>query len=1374
MGTFQCLLWTLFCLGLSGSFGVSADNGYVNLLKPRGDVNGTVFHMEMSMTGGVYNSGYENNAKAIFRFHIVPYGSDKVYILANIVNSYLQNGKKSDPAIDFPINENVGFILTSSGKIVVNKNEPKRNTNWVKIISNFLIFDYEKFNEIKSIDRSIYTVEQPTIYGKCKIRSMGALTESKDIIIKQFFDPKYCDAFKPRVFSDVETLRSVGDLTINNYREYSLVKRKGSYVLDSLQTDQKILWKPSNGKSLTHFFRTTYKFTFVEEAPLSLDDTDFDFSSERNLTLSTLTSANDYFEQEKNFHRLEFMHEQKKELLVEQIKKGLKDIVNIWNKHPISSIGFNQPAAKELTRTSALMEYLTYEQFLAIWESLKEEGADDLLNAFYKVSPIPGTEASVLFTKKLITEKFIDKELGEKMLSKLASSIRKPTLGTLTALKELEGTKTNVALMTYSSVLGTAYKEFSHSEKVKELFEEAKKEYYDKIEFYIQNGAIKNADELRIYIFALGNLRTISLNEPKAESLMKEISEIDDELYLRLLMAFEKTTPTQYLFEVVVKILREAARSPELKAYAIKIAITRLPTPEHFEIVARIMDAQTNNELYNLYEACVRGLVKTGDLPESVLLWLGHREPMSRSTGILYYNPNDVFMGTSVMGYILYNDVTWVPKSIFFNVYQNFDGKAHKVYAVYVRLFNVDKLTSFFLQSDKESSEEEFTYELTIYKGSKVIFFERKKINFASLMNDVIQFMRDFSLLPFKMDIGDIYQHLNFDYFIPTDTGKNLHLYFNVPWMFSAKVNSLKISEESVNINALASLNFTAQSTTGMHMYHPHIKALQGSRELSSVHMTQQISFKLYHDQRHGVDFAIALTENLTPLYGVRFQKNTVVFLNPIGEWTKPFTTNENFKDQVLIDMGRNEKDLLLWHTDIGAKHHIQLVDYTAPPGNLEFPQSVSELLNKKPYSEFNHLSTVEFWMSHLSYVTWNFLAHSAYSYNLKHTLEPCHLFPVKKYVVHIGNDYLLLKFQDKDDKLIVSYKFNTVNGFAQFFRQGPGLESSAFCFDKTIDEIDKSEFQFYYGTYSGNIMECPKDQFQMIFRKTSEFSPNQIEYRNDKYRTYSECIHNSPFLQFREPTNSYRCAEAATKLGATTIDISYKNPPKNFEKHWEWWLNWMFRMYNAVATENIPGKLPGELTLRAVHAMSSPYFDVDVFHHDEKYSLKVDADGVISPNFAISRQALLMEYFRQSPLCTVVTSERKLQSSRHFLHTTNPDTWEEYAKIKNVVVSGKKVSQDKLALMIQHDNQTITVYPTTVATSLDKYEIRIGENNLDVLPMVWNKNQIRFIRVLDTLFFTTDPKEDAYSFTVGYNGESITIVGTNLGNYNSGNCFKL
>lgn len=170
------------------------------------------------------------------------------------------------------------FILTSEGKIIVRKNESIKRLRIFKSVANFLIFDHSTFFKHAKEEKSVYSVNLPTIYGQCKIQSISALTGKENSIVEQFFDPRTCEDFVPTVFSNVESAKDIKGLSINNYRKYYLHKKDQSYFLDELETNQKILYTPSSGKSLTHFLYITYRMTFIEEAALSLDDTDYDFS----------------------------------------------------------------------------------------------------------------------------------------------------------------------------------------------------------------------------------------------------------------------------------------------------------------------------------------------------------------------------------------------------------------------------------------------------------------------------------------------------------------------------------------------------------------------------------------------------------------------------------------------------------------------------------------------------------------------------------------------------------------------------------------------------------------------------------------------------------------------------------------------------------------------------------------------------------------------------------------------------------------------------------------------------------------------------------------------------------------------------------------
>uniref|UniRef100_A0A1B0CUX3 Vitellogenin domain-containing protein n=1 Tax=Lutzomyia longipalpis TaxID=7200 RepID=A0A1B0CUX3_LUTLO len=152
---------------------------------------------------------------------------DKIYISIEMKELKVQNGEIVEPPLDYlvniPKNNPIDFILTSSGKIILRKNEATMNWNFYKTISNFLLFDSASFNKVKKDERGAFTVSMPTIYGNCDIESLTQQTGWSTYVVEQFFDPTTCTNFNDFSFSDTT---DDGYSTLNIF--YNLIPLTGS------------------------------------------------------------------------------------------------------------------------------------------------------------------------------------------------------------------------------------------------------------------------------------------------------------------------------------------------------------------------------------------------------------------------------------------------------------------------------------------------------------------------------------------------------------------------------------------------------------------------------------------------------------------------------------------------------------------------------------------------------------------------------------------------------------------------------------------------------------------------------------------------------------------------------------------------------------------------------------------------------------------------------------------------------------------------------------------------------------------------------------------------------------------------------------------
>lgn len=71
MESFRSLLVVLL-LSLSVPYIVNAEYDYVEILKPRGELNGTTFDVDVDISSGILNTEYESRSVGKFRLKVVP------------------------------------------------------------------------------------------------------------------------------------------------------------------------------------------------------------------------------------------------------------------------------------------------------------------------------------------------------------------------------------------------------------------------------------------------------------------------------------------------------------------------------------------------------------------------------------------------------------------------------------------------------------------------------------------------------------------------------------------------------------------------------------------------------------------------------------------------------------------------------------------------------------------------------------------------------------------------------------------------------------------------------------------------------------------------------------------------------------------------------------------------------------------------------------------------------------------------------------------------------------------------------------------------------------------------------------------------------
>ncbi|GAB0090848.1 Vitellogenin domain-containing protein [Sergentomyia squamirostris] len=1350
------------------------------------EYNAAIYEWETITRSGVYKSGHENEYKQRFRTEIVPYHNDSIYVSIRSL-TYLEstvttvNGKKrsEELKLDVPTSKNVfEFILNDQGKIFLKKNESETATRFVKNLASYLIFDYDKYDQRKNDLKWIYNVDQPTIYGFCYMRNIATFGTDGSRIVEQTFDPRDCSNFHPTVLSDVETVKEIRGLTINNYRKYTHYKRDiGGYFLDRVETSQKIHWRPTNKKSLTHFLEINHNIIFLAAVNNTFDDTDFDFNTPLNMEISKTNNFKRDFEDDKSLQNSEFLHNQNSEALLRDIKSIMEQVAVIWKEPSVLGSDYSYFHSQELTKSIDLLCYANYEQLVILWEDFKKDTSEEgvrILNAYYRILPLVGTEGSVLFVRKLILDKDVSTEVAENMLTKLAGSIRLPSVKVLEAMKDIwSTTNTDTSLLAYYSTIGTALQDYPDTEKVKNLVNASKTIAID-----IINDSLTDYKKVRLVLWALANLRCISLEDEVILDLKNKLTKTNQDLLLYMLIAFERTTPNGFLFDQMLEILQDPQYNYVIKAAAVGISLTYLPSMKHFEVLARLMDTEKNYELYNFFESAVRSLLKLHQLPDEASNWLRHREAISRSTAFVLHSLEDYPMKITVLGFLFFNDTNQAFEAAYVKVYQNFDDKPVKQYSVLLRVSGLEKFNSLSFESIMEALNkgDKINYELTLFKNDRIVSCPMDTIDTKPYIMKYLNFFDgDFNFDSVIGQFGDIFQDWHFDYYFPTDYGHHVRIYYNIPWSIATKL-SLKsgIDKTDTRIHFLESFNYTAQSVHGMNLYRPEIDVQQGTRELSSLHLVEQIALIISSDRINGaIKFTIVPNDEITSLFELRTKKDTLLHFNKIGNEEikikdgKELLTNIDVYNKLIYI---NPNDQLLIHSDIGARIKARVYRYDAPVGMEEFPTTFSALMYQNPFTGFFNLGIGDWYITLLSYLNWNFLAYSAYLYNFKATMEPSDIFPIKKYHISMPKNIVNIDLLDKQDKLKVSYQFGDHGDFNQILRIGPGLESVGMCFRHTVNKPDRNVYQFFYGTKYGDLTECPMDQFHLTLETKSDFSADQIENRNSNIFSYEECLNPSIYLPARDTTNTLNCAKAATSLRDFTVNVNFKNPPKEFLTNLRQFWTWFQKTNGGIPSENNLRIIDqGDITAKFDFPLSTNKMNLEVFFSEVKYSFRNLPRIIIPDSIAFSELSEILEVFYPSTICTVVATEDLVKSTKHIYHNTT--SWTLYANS----VSVKKYGEEQLALKINLSTQNITVLPNeSEDESEDKYVISFGEDAVDEVPRHWNnKKKIRTFRILDTVFFVSDARYETDSFVVGYNGHSVMIVSESADDFKKGRCFR-
>ncbi|XP_055682420.1 uncharacterized protein LOC129789570 [Lutzomyia longipalpis] len=1374
-----------------GFIGVSAVSHHQlpfhHVLRSMSEDSFSVYNVTLTTKSGIVKSSFESKVEVLMKMIIRPYKNSTIHVRVEEEKGTATNENiyssppdelfdRIEPLQNF---KNFEFLLTQKGQLILRKDE--KDINARKAIASLLLFDWKALPE-KSKSYNFHFLR--AIYGDCYATT--SVKWDKELQIEQNYYPNHCYDFQKIAFNtdDANVAYKTEALHMKNHRKFYFSQNPGKYFLKKLEAKQYIFLSTGQSNDIEHFLHTFYDIQHDEEAEIATESPSeqlFDFASLHDIMITPLVDTLLVNESYKDV--VSFPDEGiTKEEMYQEIEGILKHVAGINEaeivQDPYSDI-VERTVNKGTTNALDYMKLFTTEDFSVIYQrALNNKENGKILETFLELLPLVGSPSATIFTTKLIMEPKLELN-REKMLSKLTESIRHINFEALDYLKRLTMMKDapSGAFLAYSAALFVLHKKIpdecvdsaTNSSNIKLPFGdcylwEKGLEYYNKGLYYFKERLTKSEDyaEQVEIIQALGNLQ-----DYKISFILSNYNTTNEDLMIHIMSAIAKTSfghqdIIHYFQDIIMQDL-----PTEVRAFALSLIIKKYRGNQslNFDMLARRLHEDKDHELYNMFVSSAQILIDQEELPWNANTVLGRMNPAARSRRFFWKPQGNAKNSFALGGHIIFDNKTRGFKQLQFEILQKSPYGAYKsVSSFLLRASDVALISRLNNFGTEFFEQKNFTYELILSEGSRTVFSTVAEYDFDSLKAQLIHFYQGqtFDLLvPRDSSRFDISSINHFDYFFPTDSGKYARFYDQTPLAIDFKLQTNSKTEGNKKIYGFVfSLNATLQNAWGMEIFQPNLMAFQGTRESSNFHFVQQIALDCFYDPNKNDyrNWYIAKNKDLDPLLELNYRKNTEIYLNPLKESNATKRQSAPTFIEVTDDKRstHESKEILAeGHlSDLGIYYNMEILRCQAPRSDCSFSQSLSEMMNRKPFSDAVSHSPGDFLASLITSMAQSFTTRSIYGVQWNALMQSSKAFDTAKIGLRIQKETKITFFElsDRKDKVRVNYMFNL--DAMQFVRIPAGGLATALCIDFEIYQRQMPEWkmEIFYGHYEGKNMKCPKYQTEIYIEGSSNFNEEQLEYTKIKSLTYAQCRPASEILPSEEAENTYTCAKAATMFRDIVMWVHYKNIQPEAADFFRSLGFWLFSNSNTFRKSAEGAKSSGTFDIGIYRPMHSDEdFEMTLSTPEDTFTVKGSSKWFLMENSAFQSVNSLIEDLFASTICRIYPEDLPHNATHWTLVGQMND---------NHLVFAQRFGEDQLSLRISTRNQEMKFFPRDDDV---QYDVHVSENEIDSMPMSYTKNRLSTISVGHTIFILGQYLWRGYNAAIGYNGKSIFVKASQL-----------
>ncbi|XP_055712485.1 uncharacterized protein LOC129807317 [Phlebotomus papatasi] len=1378
----------VFLMNCFKVFAHTSEGKFFNHIMPKDETSVKVYNVDFVTRSGIVKSGYESKVHVFMKMFVKKYNDNTIYLRIVQKNGTAQNDQLNSRGVDFQTERlkylnTYDFFLRGGGDLILWKNaKDSPDYDMIKAFASAFFFDWTKFQAVQQSGNVFhYSIDQMTLYGNCTLTSF---VEKKDvgseekISVEQNFNPMKCTNFERdylNIMSDSGKINLDG-LQMHNFRKYDFSKNEmegQDFSLKRLQTKQHIFFTHGKAKDVEHFLHTSYDIQLEEKVKgpvINFKDDRFDWENLHNFTFNPI----------KNTYELNHINNYQKIMAVsERIQWSemlSRSQLLLWR---VSRIGDEYYAVTKSMPWAVSWEVVEIVDYLKAFTEIelslmykelkiKNEGQGEGIRIFLDVLPLVGTSSATIFAVKLVNDKN-EKFDREKMLMKLAGSIREVSRESLQELKKLT-VSANVPREAFLAY-GAALLVFS---------EEAKRSDSDplnaKLKIQIQHLAEsldngKNYSDRKLFREISGHLLSSD-----CKSYFKLSNDRDSmDLNIHSLYALEKCLKDspQDLFDHLMKFLMNEDLSTEVRAVTVKIILHNLPSETHFELLARRMQNELDHEVYNVFASTISTLIERKILPQNSKKLIRRLEPDARSRGFYFRTHGSFHESFAIAGHVIFDDLIKVFKQLQADILQEISGEYVKLSSILLRVFDAEIISQFNnFPQDFFLQQKPIKYELTLTKGSRTVYSKISECDITNLqnfINNVMRFFQRITMQEYMSSSKNIYSLTNIDYFLPMDAGKYFRIFQQTPLIFNSQFSITKSKSKMPNFGMILSANATLQSVRGMEVLQTNLMAFQGTSQISSLHFTKQFAFNIYHDVKDQKDFQNIAFEKQkdstqSPLFGMRIKKETQVYFKRLRQDDKPPGNGEWVPIVQAVTEGntystRSNRKFLAkgdWE-DLGLAYTMEMNSYEAPPNGKELPQTLSEMLYMKPFSEILKISSGDFLVSFMSYIRWNFLVPRAYGVNWLAYMEPSDTFDTTKFSLKLRRNGVHLDISDSEDNVRVKYIIDDKNRYPRVARIPADGPTTGLCweYETAWQGTSNSKLKITYGKYPEKTFKCPREQTQILIEESSKFTEEQIDFHDDKQMTYAQCRPQVEVLEAEEAENTYVCAQAAAMLRNTIWTVNYKNIPielKDFFKSWGMWLFANSRSFYE--SPNSEALSSGQFKISLNYPMhSDENFEMTLSMPEDTFTLKGSSKFLRLQDFVFLGN-LFPDNLFISPIYRIYPESLGNQTTTSKIEVP----WIHVTKIDRKCSVYASRFKDLLALKVQDGEQEIQIFPQD--HKIGKYTIIADGNSIDTMPKNLRKASLSMITVGDTIFILKNFGWNRINVMVGFNGRNVFLKG--------------